>query len=239
MSNNSTKSYKKDGKNKPWNEYTGPLPSSGQSGTSKELKPEEYPKEIKLFKADSNDATKSVEINTSEYKVKKDGDDHIYEFNDGVECTLVKRDDKEVLMESPQRYIKRVLMAIGKKKVKIQLRKVLRTDLEVLTNQVVEEHKPVQQAVEEKLVQVEVVEEGLHQPVRQAVVEQLVQMDLVVLTNQVVEQLVQADLVEELHQPVQKAVEQMVHLHLVLPCHYVEQVDKVLMAALRMDEVEL
>ncbi|UVC50047.1 hypothetical protein MACK_003670 [Theileria orientalis] len=89
MSNNSSKSYKKDGKGKPWNEYTGPLPSTGNSATSKELKPEEYPKEIKLFMADSNDATKSVEINTSEYKVKKEGDEHIYELNN-LNCTLIK-----------------------------------------------------------------------------------------------------------------------------------------------------
>ncbi|UKK01414.2 hypothetical protein MACK_002228 [Theileria orientalis] len=94
--NGTKKSYKKDGKNKPWNEYTGPLPSTGNSATSKELNPDEYPKEIKLFKADADDATKDKELSTSEYKVKKDGDDHIYEFNDGVNCNLLKIDDKEV-----------------------------------------------------------------------------------------------------------------------------------------------
>ncbi|UVC50049.1 hypothetical protein MACK_003672 [Theileria orientalis] len=96
LPNGTTKVFKRDGKGKPWNEYTGPLPSTGNSGTSKELKPEEYPKEIKLFKADSNDANKTVELATTEYKVKKEGDDHIYEFNSGVNCTLIKHNDKEV-----------------------------------------------------------------------------------------------------------------------------------------------
>ncbi|UVC50023.1 hypothetical protein MACK_003646 [Theileria orientalis] len=87
MPDGTTKSYKKDGKNKPWREYSGPLPSTGQSdGTQR----------IELLKADPNDSNKTIEIATSEYNVKSIGDDHLYRFNDGVNCILLKIDGKEV-----------------------------------------------------------------------------------------------------------------------------------------------
>ncbi|UKJ89264.2 hypothetical protein MACJ_002512 [Theileria orientalis] len=70
---------------------SGTLPSNAS-----EINPNEYPKDVKLYKADPNDANNTVEIDESDYTVKKDVDEYIYVFNTGVNCTLVKREDKDV-----------------------------------------------------------------------------------------------------------------------------------------------
>ncbi|UKJ90734.2 hypothetical protein MACJ_001668 [Theileria orientalis] len=64
----------------------------------KEIDTSNHPKEIKLFGSDPNDNTKTVEIDSDKYKVKKDENNKDlfqYEFNDGVNCTLIKNDGKQ------------------------------------------------------------------------------------------------------------------------------------------------
>ncbi|UVC54346.1 hypothetical protein MACJ_003886 [Theileria orientalis] len=81
----------------PANQANDPEQTKTPENTAKELKPEEYPKDIKVFKADPNDAANTAELTNTEYKVKKVDDyEYIYEFNDGVNCTLLKREEKEV-----------------------------------------------------------------------------------------------------------------------------------------------
>ncbi|UKJ89407.1 hypothetical protein MACJ_002657 [Theileria orientalis] len=60
------------------------------------LEPSDYLKDIKLFKADPNDTTKTKELTTSDYKVKKHADENLYVFNHGVNCTLIKRDNNDL-----------------------------------------------------------------------------------------------------------------------------------------------
>ncbi|UKJ89142.1 hypothetical protein MACJ_002389 [Theileria orientalis] len=71
-------------------------PNKTPASDANEVDPNEYPKDVKLYKADPNDASKLVEIDESDYKVKKDFDEFTYKFNTGVNCTLVKREDKDV-----------------------------------------------------------------------------------------------------------------------------------------------
>ncbi|UKJ89062.2 hypothetical protein MACJ_002308 [Theileria orientalis] len=65
----------------------------------KEVNSKEWPSNIKLFERDSDDNTKTVELPNDKYKVKQDENNNDlfqYEFNDGVNCTLIKNDDKDV-----------------------------------------------------------------------------------------------------------------------------------------------
>ncbi|UKJ90725.2 hypothetical protein MACJ_001659 [Theileria orientalis] len=85
LTNNTTKSYKKDGQNKPWNEYTGELPSADSAKS-----------EVLGFELD----IKSDDIKSDDYHFdveKSYGRDlYIITFKAVVECSSVKVDDKEV-----------------------------------------------------------------------------------------------------------------------------------------------
>ncbi|UVC50245.1 hypothetical protein MACK_004121 [Theileria orientalis] len=59
------------------------------------LEPDKYPQDIKLFKADPNDANNPVELTKSEYKIKQLGDENLCVFYHGVNCTLLKIKDKD------------------------------------------------------------------------------------------------------------------------------------------------
>ncbi|UVC54362.1 hypothetical protein MACJ_003904 [Theileria orientalis] len=85
LPNNTTKSYKKDGKNNPWNEYTGELPSTGNAKSSNVSG---FELNIKSEVIESND----------NFHVEKSyiGNLYIITFKRGVTCSLVKVDDKEV-----------------------------------------------------------------------------------------------------------------------------------------------
>ncbi|BAM41467.1 uncharacterized protein TOT_030000729 [Theileria orientalis strain Shintoku] len=78
------------------NQHKGAQQTGTSQSTLTELQQNEYPKNIKLFKVDPNDNTKTIELTSNEYKVKKMDNEHLYEFNEGVNCTLIKRDDKDV-----------------------------------------------------------------------------------------------------------------------------------------------
>nr|PVC50906.1 hypothetical protein MACL_00001923 [Theileria orientalis] len=77
-------------------------PSEGDSKSEhnfKELDSKEWPSNIKLFECDTSDNTKAVELPNDKYKVKKDENNKDlfqYELGDGVNCTLIKHDDKQV-----------------------------------------------------------------------------------------------------------------------------------------------
>ncbi|BAM42442.1 conserved hypothetical protein [Theileria orientalis strain Shintoku] len=95
----------------PANEGTGTSPTSGggnpanqpndlqtksPQNSSEESKFEEYHNHIKLFKADPNDNTKTIELTTSEYEHKFDVDEHIYTFKDNTNCSLIQIEGKDL-----------------------------------------------------------------------------------------------------------------------------------------------
>ncbi|UKJ89394.1 hypothetical protein MACJ_002644 [Theileria orientalis] len=83
----------------PANESEGENQVKTQENTLKESNPEENPINIKVFKADPNDATNTVELDKSDYTVKPSEnvkDMYNYTFNDNVNCTIVEFDGKEV-----------------------------------------------------------------------------------------------------------------------------------------------
>ncbi|BAM39028.1 conserved hypothetical protein [Theileria orientalis strain Shintoku] len=81
------------------NQYNYPKDTPDSQDNPNRLKPEDYPKDIKLFKADPKDKSKTKELATNEYHVnyyELCDDIYYYKFNDDVNCVKVEHECKDV-----------------------------------------------------------------------------------------------------------------------------------------------